>query len=434
MQIKSIVLNNFRTVTTTEQPEKVNALVAPNGSGKTAFIDALRYAVTGENPSCGFGPGKNVVEITLEDGTVIERSFDKASSCRVNGKKVALKAGNEVIESVTGVPTDHARLVASSELFDMDPEEFQEFLLKYTPEKPNADIVKGYFTAMTPDAEAELDLILPPMPDRFPLSVIDDICSYATDQRKDLKRAIAGLEGMIKVTAAEKPGRTIQEIEKDLLDAAAAERNAENAKRAQAAYDAAVKLRKSLEQQVQDLEQRVNSNTATPVPKERIAENRKARTEAVRGEKEKQKAITTLKANLDLLEKTLAGIKSRVCPFSGYLHTEITCTADMAGQEEVITTLISEDKELLKITEQERKAMEEQIIEADREYESLIRAANAYEVKVNDAKRLIALKDSLKKTGVPEKPAQPAKDQAAIRQDIQKFTQEKKNAENYAAI
>ena len=52
MRVTKMVVDNFKGLTHAEYDltDKITIMLAKNGSGKTSFIDALRYGLTGAKP------------------------------------------------------------------------------------------------------------------------------------------------------------------------------------------------------------------------------------------------------------------------------------------------------------------------------------------------------------------------------------------------
>ena len=84
--------------------ERITALLAPNGSGKTSFLMAVRFALTGERPAgdmINSDSDKASVEIIVSDDSGTDRSFKREIENSgvaekvtpfVDGKKVLRKS------------------------------------------------------------------------------------------------------------------------------------------------------------------------------------------------------------------------------------------------------------------------------------------------------------------------------------------------------
>ena len=113
----------------------VMLLVGPNGTGKTSFIEALRFVLTGETPE-GDYINKNVetafVELLFTDNNgaafTVRRLVDrtKPSKFYVNGKSNTKKAFDTVIETAMGAPLEKVKVAINQwKIAEMDAKEMK---------------------------------------------------------------------------------------------------------------------------------------------------------------------------------------------------------------------------------------------------------------------------------------------------------------------
>ena len=142
MKIKNLSIINFAGLKgkhTYDFPSII-ALCAKNGSGKTSFINALRFALTGYIPDGEIitkGADFTAVQIETESGHKFMRQKfakkEKAIKCAYDNKTVSAKVMNQHLEAETGVPIDTAKLAATGELLtSLTNQQLGELLLKYS--------------------------------------------------------------------------------------------------------------------------------------------------------------------------------------------------------------------------------------------------------------------------------------------------------------
>ena len=116
MIIKKIEISNFAGIkgSVTFNMPHIMALCGKNGMGKTTVLNAIRFALTGEEPDGDIINANSLlasVKIwlpTAEGELSFERikEREKPSKCKINGKASTAKVMNEKIEDVIGIPLD----------------------------------------------------------------------------------------------------------------------------------------------------------------------------------------------------------------------------------------------------------------------------------------------------------------------------------------
>lgn len=122
MKIKSILINNFKGINCLEfiPGNKTVALIGKNGIGKTSFLEAVRFALTGDAPNNCITDGatESTVLVRLEDGNEFSRTkyVSKPTKIRVNGRTTTAKNLETLLATITGLSDDALRIATSSEV------------------------------------------------------------------------------------------------------------------------------------------------------------------------------------------------------------------------------------------------------------------------------------------------------------------------------
>ena len=136
MKIDGINIKNFKGIE--EMNHRFNNTVTvingPVGAGKTSFIQALRYGLTGELPTSPIRNGAKSALVTLDCGEelCIERELMRPNkkSVRIVGRKVGVGASEDYITEHSSVGNKIMKLATSSEaLTKLKPSEFGNIFL-----------------------------------------------------------------------------------------------------------------------------------------------------------------------------------------------------------------------------------------------------------------------------------------------------------------
>ena len=108
MKIKKLQIQNFEGFDETFEYEftnPLNAICLRNGAGKTSFLNALRYGITGIKPTGNHinnNASSMAVGLTFHDGTgIIRQEFtDKSSRYYMNKRPVTKKVLDEYREGI----------------------------------------------------------------------------------------------------------------------------------------------------------------------------------------------------------------------------------------------------------------------------------------------------------------------------------------------
>lgn len=424
MELKRIVIENYRGKNFDFEPDRVNLFFKENGFGKTSLCDAIRYGLTGLIPKDDV---RNThVLIQFGNGLEAERSRAKLTSCRIGGKKVTEAQLNDEIMAAAHNTLDEIKIVSSSEVFSsLKPGDFLKLLLKYIPEQLDYETVMHYFTKPSEEIADECSLIFPAMPEKFDIDQIQAAHEYFFAERRSLKAILQQKEGYLNGLYAEKPDRTLEAIEQDIANLAVQEKEAASLNKKMRDYHTAVQKLDFQKQKIKDLQQKIKDMGNVKEPDEgTLKELDKKRADAEKRKLQASSNLATVKNNIQLFDRTLAGLNTQKCPVS----EKLLCTTDKTVVKEEMTELLDKNRKLQADLESEIKKQDELLAAcaADkarydvqrREYDTLLKYQS--DLKVYE-ENLVVLPDK------PEAQLNPE----SIAEKKAALSREKKNCEEY---
>lgn len=415
MKIKKIIANNFKSFKNLEfEPKEVTyAIVGKNGAGKTTTQQIIRYALTGDLPDDPIKTGEDQLSVhtLLDSGADFCRSKSNSSGSKItlNGKTVTGKKLQEYLESKTNIPLEGIRLSSSADLVEnMKPEAFGEFIMRYTPEALDVDIIKSHIGVVDPAVTEMLEEYFPKKGEKFGYGRVREIYDVIFKQRRDWKRELEERTARANSFKGEKPLQTMAEVNSELEKILKKQGEIDGIILANKAYKAALESREAQEKGIAELERQISLIKATRPLQSQLDDIKKSQ-QKVNGEIISLTAgLKTMESNLDLFNETLANLSSTLCPLSERLR----CTTDKS-------TLKEEFEESVKAT-QEGIAEQNKLIAAK---QAEIDALNKREREYNDNalayNKLITLSSQLEKRKkeliiVPAKPAEIPSDASAL--------------------
>lgn len=423
--ISNIQIENFKGITKLYESFESTPkyITGNNGAGKTSFLEAIRYALTGKTPTRedilrrGTLSGFVSLEFDDVDRTTVCRSFYKGKPTKVmvNGKASTAKLAQEIICSILGTNEDFLNLNTSSEVFrELFKGELGKFLLgfveeSFTPEK---------LFSLVCFSEKEKELLGNNLPTTFGLPDCDVLYNRFYDERAKLKAITKSFSNYYSESSLEKPLRSAEDIDKELGEIVAAEQiektqlwAMENYKKALSNYETRKKEISNLEAKIAGI---IIDADYDPLEKEKISEKQQA---AMSKKASAEGLVNTIRNNIAVFEKTLSSLNTNICPISA----KLVCTTDKSAARHEFEELIALNT----------KALNEQnklIASLSLELKSLSEAEANFEAKkkaVSEKESLVSALARAKKT-LGEKPVEPVKVQKADISKKEVLQEEKK--------
>lgn len=202
MKIQKIVIENFKGIkfTTFMPKEEPTWLFDKNGSGKTSFLEALRYGLTGKMPKDILYHGADEGFVTIlfndPDNTTVTRYFysgAKPNKVKVNSKTCTAKEAQKIICEIMNASDEKLDVLTSNEIFqELIKGDLGKFLLSFITEPMT--IEKLYdICKFTDDEKAKIadDKLLPK---KFDVSITDSVYQVLFAERASLKKQVASLQ------------------------------------------------------------------------------------------------------------------------------------------------------------------------------------------------------------------------------------------------
>ena len=186
MKINTIKIQNFKGISDLRHDftHPVTVVTGPVGIGKTSFIEAVRYGLTGELPLTPIQSGKKqaVVEMVCSspEGSIdIFRDVTPPNkkSVRIMGRKVTGSSSETFLEETTNVSGAILKLATASDvLAELKPDAFGNLFLNESMEKKTLSDLITILNDNTSKEKATLytNLSLDPT-DALPVIVLDEL-------------------------------------------------------------------------------------------------------------------------------------------------------------------------------------------------------------------------------------------------------------------
>lgn len=409
MKINKLTISNFKGIAGTVEftMPKIAAIVGKNGIGKTSTIEAIKFALTGDEPEGEIiHHGTEAAYVTIElddpiDGMTHEftrkKFLNKPSKFLIDGKTTTAKALNEKLEQCIGISLDKVKILASSEIVAaMKPQEFLNFILQYIPEKLKLVDVMELVSEST---SGMMDIIENNLPaDGIDMETIQEFADMCVASRKELKKQLDVVTMQYEGKPHIKPVFSKEEIadKLEVLKQKEKEIAVYNAKR-----DAYIKAKASAgkyETKLKELKEQLSIMTAEK-PNPADLKNLKDRECMLNETISNQKAIVFgAKSSLKQLEITLEALNKPICPVSPL----ITCHQDKSVAKEDVSASIEAQKLGIEAAEREQVKAVTQITEVRKQIADLQTRESLYEKKLALAKQIKLLEES--KPEIPEEP------------------------------
>lgn len=344
MKIAKIIINNFRGITTeTLLPDKINVLLGHCGTGKSSTMDAIKWGLTGKitKEDIRYDSPEASIKIIFDDGTSIMRTQSAKATNYVNEKVATEKATNEFLENKFGCSISSIEAMCGASFFkSLSKKDLKSFIIDILPIKASFSKI----VELSDDLDEEkISFIKEYLEDEVSLEDIDAAYKTVFDGRKVKKQVLKNLQEKSKFTK-ELPGVTKEELLKRQGEIALIEAKVNDYKKNLERYNKSLKTRENAEKQLADMKNRLHQYKDIKQPVE---------ADLQLAIKEKQlfidaiananNTIAIMKANVELMQRTLDSLDKPVCPIS----ERIVCTADKSGlREELISLVEMNNKEL----------------------------------------------------------------------------------------
>lgn len=363
MKIKTMKIINFKHIVNDVvdfADNKIAVLTGPNGIGKTSFIEALQYGLTGVAPTNPIRDGAEyaTVVITVEDGTQFSRTIfrdGRPSKVTVNGRVTPAKNLNIWIQECFGFSTDILKIATSAKMLtSLKSSDLGDFLLQYIPEKLNIAKVLGCLSSPTEKMQEAIIMALPE--DDFEIGAITNAYEFFSDVRKSTKKDLEFIKGKLGRMPVDKPARSAAELQEALEMMLKKEGEAKASLEAIKLYKATLERRKSALKNIADLQAKLDRISATrpnPILREdacrKLEEQQNVINEAVKLSNIMTTTIGTLRITLDRLS-------TNHCPLSDSL----VCTTDKTKVKGEILDVIKSNEEGLAIQQDKLEAAQKE--------------------------------------------------------------------------
>ena len=376
---------------------ELTCILQENGVGKTSFISALLYVLTGREPESRMvhadGGAKCSVMITFEDGNSFARSKNGTKGTHhVNKKRVTRKEFEDALSNELGIPMDAIRIATSSDVVrSMKPQELSDFLLPYISESLTKEALFALFEdgTLTKDMRQIITQMLPM--DEFGLEKIDEVYKKSYDYRTVTKKNWSDAKAKLEVYRAQEAGYTEGQSKEELLTE---KKRCEDTIAELAAYkakaEAKEKLLKEREKQqkmIRDLEEQAESIKAKKRDLEERNELSRKIAEKSRDIDASVKAIATMEQMALALKTSLETLDKPVCPLSD----KLTCTTDKSAIREDLHAELKKSEDSIRTQKEYSEKLKEEL-------EALRKEAEAFDKEQLEWSRkatLTAQKDRL---------------------------------------
>lgn len=403
MRIDQIKIQDFKNISTsTFCPGQITAFVGSNGAGKTSWMEAFRYLLTGEAPENPIQDGKTqaVVEGDIKPiGSLVRKITEKGTSVRLNGSSTTAKSVNELMEDAFKVKPMTAKVMTSSKLLmSMKAGELSEFLVNSGTIPVSIDLTKlKSLCAVSKEAETELEMVLPEAPAPIGLENLNEAYAFFFTARTTLKQTLAAEKARAAYTG-EMPAMNAAAIEKRLNEILAQEARVKAQQSQVDAYRAACVKRQKANEEMVKLAQKIKEITAKapePGAKEQLEKQIQEVQDRINS---RSSTLLVLKKNVETLEKTLKALDTPYCPLSD----KLVCKTDKSAVKEEIAETVRAAQEEIAAIERELSELKTRAALLEAKQKQLKEEETAYQQKVMLYQKYTFLKDHL--PDVPENP------------------------------
>lgn len=407
MQVTKINTKNFQGLKGKHEFRfgKITALAQKNGSGKTSLLNALRFGLTGVEPSGELitkGQEEVAVQIELENGkSFFRQKFStKGKSSRFGiGKTLTTqsKLNDFISNELGGVPNGVAKAISSGELLtSMTSDKFGEMLLNYLPEEMTTSVVLDKF----PDSnENQKKIISDFLPEgEFPLDELNKLYQFAYEKRKNANAKLSNKQAAFANMGNEIPELTQEEIEAQIAELMQKRDVIVNANLAIQNYNQISQAIELRDAQIKQIDEELASLTGVEHTEEEFALVKQSLSNSKSNRDKLFSAIKTIVNGKEALDLALENLKKPTCPLSDKIVCTVDKTPALGELEEKREKFIEDYKKQT----QEFKEIDAQVVNLENQYTIMMEEHNNF-LRLQDKQKQ---KEQLlnQKYVLPEKP------------------------------
>lgn len=388
---------------------KLAAFCGQNAVGKTSVLSAVRYVLTGVEPTgetVTSGKARAAVQIEFDNGVKLSKikyaAKGKAQKYYVGEKRVTTDEFNSALAAqMNGKISRDAKIIASSELIrSLSSKKLGDILMAYIPELMEKEDVTSRITGLTDEYRQIISDLLPE--GEFGVGVLDEMYAGFVENRKIAKRKIAEEKAVLdSYDAFTPPEETREQLEKELADLTSRRDEAITYSAKKKDYDNLKKQAEKHAEIIKNLEKEISEAVIV----KHTEEERNAaavlldayRTTVTSAYSAMQTALSDEKA----LEKAINTIGQPICPLS----EKLVCTTD---KSKILGDLKKSLEDCRKSYRDQKSSCENARLKV-KEIEANIAKINADETEARRIEALIAQKQQLENTIMPQVPEEPVK-------------------------
>lgn len=422
MKINTIKIKNFRGIPDMEiSLERISFFTGPCGAGKTSVLKAFNFALTGDVKKDDIREQSDRASATIvfEDQSSIQRicKLSAATQVKVNGKNSTAKAADEFLQAKLGTSTDIFQAMCKTDFFEvLSQKEQTEFFLSILPTKISFEKLCEFIgennKKLTEEEKTTLKTAFANISDPFGLDEIDMAYKYFYQKRKEKKAFVENLKPRAVFDMSILPEESKENLQKSLEDVIRKETLAKEYQKNLNEYNRQVKMKADSDVRLKKLKEEYQKYSSVEKPdpdyKEKQESEKKQFENAIHN---CQTAISTIKGNLELLEKTLKSLNTNVCPIS----SRLICTSDR-------TPLKSEFEDQIQKSNEGIKKNTDFIKRCEKEVQIRTERLDAYQkqqISYNNKKNLHDQIQNYVPITVMEKPEEVKAPDMMVKQEIQ---------------
>lgn len=390
MKYKKIKIKNFKGVQEKEYIPKNSlcVLTGLNGAGKTSFMEAVRFTITGTSPKNCIRAGHEMAEIetVLEKNTINYEKRHNGTVIRMNGEQITAKKLFEYLYGNSIVDNKVAENITYGELLErLKPSDFASLLLRYVPDELTYEIIRSYLpnryidttpstrekVELTPaqkeKAENVLKTVIPTSMEKFGINEINEMQELFAKQKAEQKHLIEALYSEYKKlpqnsVTIEKTSAEIENELKSVYEKFGAQ--AEKRKAAEA-YKIAVEKREKQLQQIKSTQDQISELNIEEEPSEKdYKDNEQLLEKNSKTKEELSLSVGMLRESVQKTQQTIDKLSLPVCILSEKLKCD-TDKSNLSNElsesiEKMTESIILQEKQITLLQKEEEELLQKQ--------------------------------------------------------------------------